>query len=57
MDFSARALQNTKNRPKAVFCILSFAPAAGFEPATNALHVIPYFRKGTDYIFTIPFRD
>ena len=39
--------------PEGLFCIVSFAPAAGFEPATNALHVIQYFRTGTDYIFTI----
>lgn len=35
-------------------CFLLFdAPAAGFEPATNALHGIQYFRKGVDYIFTV----
>ena len=35
------------------FHIMSSAPAAGFEPATNALHVFQYFRIGVDYIFTI----
>ena len=48
-----------RNHPKEMppaalfFMILSLAPAAGFEPATNALHFIPYFRTGVDYIFTI----
>ncbi|OGZ16899.1 MAG: hypothetical protein A3H76_05245 [Candidatus Lloydbacteria bacterium RIFCSPLOWO2_02_FULL_54_12] len=37
--------------------IFVIAPAAGFEPATNALHVIQYFRKGVDYIFAVSARS
>ncbi len=48
--------KHLEKRPKyyrAFFMIMSSAPAAGFEPATNALHVFQYFRIGVDYIFTI----
>ena len=29
------------------------ARSTGLEPATSRVHIVPYFHKGVDYIFTI----
>jgi len=43
-----------KDRPKAAF--LNAARVTSADLATSAVHCIPYFHKGVDYIFAMSFR-
>ncbi len=51
-DTSLTESRENKNTHQGVLLFFD-APAVGFEPTTNALHVIQYFHKGVDYIFTM----